>query len=143
MTYKTLEPQNLQVILSAPYFRAGRWAAAGFPHKLHRQIFWRQRLLFVNAQPWSVYGGAKLGAFAGNGKIAGTVKIAGAPVQRPVYLHAAHSMQLVAETDSEADGSYIFPNIREELEYVVLARDVSGRLYNVTGADFIVPVPMT
>lgn len=83
------------------------------------------------------------GFCSGKGRIAGTVTVAGTPVARPVFLHHARSMRPVQSTRSAAlDGAYEFRRIDEAQEYVVLARDDAGRLYNVTGADFVVPVLM-
>lgn len=86
--------------------------------------------------------------FAGAASLSGTVKSAGnpaIPVQRQVVLFAElpspktnalrrKNLQYIAETISEADGSWQFDNLNPDYKYTVQAWDSTGIYAPVIGA---------
>ncbi len=76
----------------------------------------------------------------GTTDITGTVQIEGAPAARRVRLFEAQSGRLLRETFSSPTGQYVFPNMRSDIEYVLLADD-HQRVYNAVVADKIKAAP--
>lgn len=76
----------------------------------------------------------------GTTDITGTVQIEGAPAARRVRLFEAQSGRLLRETFSSPTGLYRFPNMRSDVEYILLADD-HQRVYNAVVADKIKAAP--
>lgn len=81
----------------------------------------------------------------GDGRIAGTVKEAGAPVDLPVVrrvrLHRKVDGMLIREQWSAMDGSYAFNNILRTQRYYVVGFDHLGN-YNAVIKDGVTPEMM-
>lgn len=71
---------------------------------------------------------------AGSTTISGIVKELTVPVIRPVYLLRQESLKVIRETRSGSDGTYSFPNMLENAQYIVMSIDTSGA-YNAVVAD--------
>lgn len=71
--------------------------------------------------------------------IAGTVQLNGAPVRRRVRCVERQTGLLIAETWSEADGSYRFDDLYPGRPYIVIAMDYALQ-YNAVIADNVIPV---
>ena len=72
--------------------------------------------------------------------IDGIVQIEGSPAARRVRLFEAQSGRLLRETFSSPTGLYRFPNMRSDIEYILLADD-HQRVYNAVVADKIKAAP--
>lgn len=75
----------------------------------------------------------------GDGRISGTVTIAGVPASKKVRCYDVASGQYVAETRSAADGTYSVPNLSVSRRYLLVAHD-DAELYNAAVADLVEPV---
>lgn len=104
--------------------------------------------LFGNRQPQTPYRAALLTSVirrldqidGGTTDITGAVQIEGSPAARRVRLFEAQSGRLLRETFSSPTGQYIFPNMRSDVEYILLADDHT-RVYNAVVADKIKAAP--
>lgn len=77
--------------------------------------------------------------WGGAGSISGTVKIGTNAVQRTVRLYEEKTGVLILEQPANADGTYLFKNLRKDLEYTVTSREY-GRVYNDVVAARVTPV---
>lgn len=81
------------------------------------------------------YGGA---SGITTGVIAGVVTVLTAPAQRNVRVLDRRSSLVVAAGRSAPDGSYRFPGLRTDIDYMVIALDdTPGATYNAVIADRI------
>lgn len=70
----------------------------------------------------------------GNTTISGVVRELTVPVSRPVYLLEQDGLKVIRETRSAANGTYSFPNMAENAQYIVMSIDPNGA-YNAVLAD--------
>lgn len=70
----------------------------------------------------------------GNTTISGVVRELTVPVSRPVYLLEQDGFMAIRETRSAANGTYSFPNMAENAQYIVMSIDPNG-VYNAVLAD--------
>lgn len=70
----------------------------------------------------------------GPATISGVVHELTTPVSRPVYLLEQEGFHVIRETRSATDGTYSFPNMEADKQYLVLAVDPNGA-YNATIKD--------
>lgn len=61
--------------------------------------------------------------FAGQGYIAGTLRVTDVPSARRIFIHERRTQRLVAETVSATNGSYRFDGLNPEIEFDLRAQD--------------------
>ncbi len=77
----------------------------------------------------------------GSTTISGIVKELTVPVSRPAYLLRQENLKLIRATVSANDGTYSFPNMEENAQYIVMSIDTSGA-YNAVVADRVGDAPV-
>lgn len=77
----------------------------------------------------------------GDGYVAGVTKRAGTPASRYVFVLDTVSRQVVAETQSAANGAFEIRNLIAGREYLIAARDTPERTYNAQAADYVTALP--
>lgn len=116
--YGTRLPLNLPTVISA----------GSLPHGA-------ARLLEDGATFFDVYNG-------GLGAILGTVKEKNLPVNTPLHrrvlLLDQRSQQVIRETWSDDDGSYMFYGIRDDIRYTIICYDYTGT-YRAVIIDNVIP----
>ena len=66
--------------------------------------------------------------------ISGVVRVLTTPVSRPVYLLEQDGFRPIRETRSASDGTYSFPHMAADKQYIVMSIDPTGA-YNAVLAD--------
>lgn len=73
-------------------------------------------------------------ANTGPSTISGVVRELTTPVVRPVYLLEQDGFRVIRETRSASNGTYSFPNMQADAQYIVMSVDPNGA-YNAVVAD--------